>query len=58
MHGAAITDSADWVEESLEEEIKVPSHEDVLLYLQEQKYRQVIGCCISWKLFCPQWKLF
>jgi len=36
--GATITDSADWVEESLEE-IKVPSHEDVLLYLQEQRYR-------------------
>jgi len=32
-------DSADWVEESLDE-IKVPSHEDILLYLQEQKYRQ------------------
>ena len=39
--GAAITDSEDWVEESLEEnQIKVPSHEDVLLYLQEQRYRQ------------------
>jgi len=32
-------DNADWVEESLDE-IKVPSHEEVLLYLQEQGYRQ------------------
>ena len=36
--GAAITDSTDWVEESLE--IKVPSHKDVLLYLMEQWYWQ------------------
>ena len=69
--GAAITDSAcaDWVDESLDE-IKVPSHEDVLLYLQEQRCRQECAKnekkknirrkakCMHWKtgLFCSYTK--